>query len=118
MSWEVRTQEDPVTGRIRLAITRPIFDHGAAVAGVQVVTQIGGPGNDLELRIPDPGTANWSDLPSLEPDLARALLDALARELGGITDQRQLREDYLAERRRGDKMLDALIVAAVGRRHP
>jgi hypothetical protein len=52
----------------------------------------------------------------IEPSLtlsngqARALLDALSSHYAGASDTRQLRADYDAERRRVDKMLDALTV--------
>ncbi len=50
------------------------------------------------------------DEPSLRlpEDLARALLDALAAHFGGTSEAQTLRSDYLAERKRVDKMIDLL----------
>ena len=45
----------------------------------------------------------------LSGDMARALLDALAAHFGGSSDVQTLRQDYLAERVRVDKMIDRLI---------
>lgn len=51
---------------------------------------------------------------SLQMDSARALYEALAHHFGGnATDTRQLRADYDAERKRVDKMIDALIKGQV-----
>lgn len=44
----------------------------------------------------------------LPEDIARALLDALARHFGGVSDVQTLRQDYLAERARVDKMIGHL----------
>lgn len=45
----------------------------------------------------------------LPEDVARALLDSLARHFGGVSEVQTLRVDYLAERGRVDKLTDALI---------
>lgn len=47
----------------------------------------------------------------LDDEMARVLLDALAAYFGGTGDVQALRRDYDAERKRVDKMIDALIVA-------
>jgi hypothetical protein len=50
----------------------------------------------------------------LPVDAARALYEALAQHFGGnASDTRQLRGDYDAERKRVDKMIDALIKGQV-----
>jgi hypothetical protein len=49
----------------------------------------------------------------LDDGAARALLDALTAHYGGSSDQRQLRADYDAERRRLDKMLDWVMRTSV-----
>lgn len=46
---------------------------------------------------------------SLPDDLARALLDALLRHYQGASDMHTVRADLIAERKRSDKMIDALI---------
>lgn len=60
----------------------------------------------------DPNIAN-DIAPTLRIDdaMARALLDALAAHFGGTSEVQTLRKDYLAERARVDKMIDALIVS-------
>lgn len=45
----------------------------------------------------------------IDIEVARALLDALARHFGGTGDTRQLRKDYDHERSRVDKLTDAVI---------
>jgi hypothetical protein len=46
-------------------------------------------------------------------DMARALLDGLTRHFSGAEDTRVLRQDYDAERKRVDKLTDALIEAVL-----
>lgn len=43
-------------------------------------------------------------------DVARVLLDALTAHYGGTGDTRALRQDYDGERKRVDRMIDAMIV--------
>lgn len=54
----------------------------------------------------EPGENIWWTLPA---DSAHALLAALSRHLGAVEHPEQLRADYMAERARVDKMLNALI---------
>ena len=46
---------------------------------------------------------------TLDIEAARALLDALSHRFDGAEDTRALRRDYDAERKRTDKLTDALI---------
>jgi hypothetical protein len=52
--------------------------------------------------------------PSLEldDDLALALLNALAAYFGGTSDVRALRQDLDTERKRADRLIEALILVA------
>lgn len=52
----------------------------------------------------------------LSNDEARALLDALLRHYQGASDMHTVRSDLLHERARVDKLTDAVIEAALGRR--
>lgn len=71
------------------------------------------------LRLGDAFTTAWDEIPAdgtvTEPTMridhqsARALLDALARHYDGAEDTRALRRDYDAERKRNDKLTDAII---------
>lgn len=45
-------------------------------------------------------------------DAARALYDALAQHFGGTSNSKQLRADYDAERKRVDKLTDAVLKIA------
>ena len=53
----------------------------------------------------DPGTAVTPSF-RVSNDFARALLDALLRHYQGASDLHQLRQDYMDERRRVDKLID------------
>lgn len=71
-----------------------------------------------------PAELVYADLPEhtapsptllLSDDMGRALLDALSAHYGGHSDVRSLRKDYDAERKRVDKLTDAVIQAMVPR---
>jgi hypothetical protein len=56
----------------------------------------------------EPGTAGQPTM-RLDDDTSRALLEALTRYYHGAEDTRALRLDYDAERKRVDKLTDAVI---------
>lgn len=49
--------------------------------------------------------------PGFRADVGRAVLDGLLEHYQGPTGDRKLREDYDAERKRVDKLMDAIIAA-------
>jgi hypothetical protein len=71
------------------------------------------------LRLNEEGFITWETIEqdgvvhrptmTLPGDLARALLDALMRHYQGASDMHTVRQDLLHERRRVDKMLDAIL---------
>jgi hypothetical protein len=81
-------------------------------------TQLVMPLPDIEIDTRPPGVYAVSE-PALRlpDDMARALLDALAAHYGGQTDTRTLRQDYLAERARVDRLLTQMhdMTVAFGR---
>ncbi len=75
-------------------------------------------GQSKRLRFDEDGVLQWVDValgaysePTLRlPDeIARVLLDALHRHYAGTTDARALRADYDHERKRVDRLINALI---------
>jgi len=63
----------------------------------------------LEWEEVPPATSTQPSL-YLDDNLARSLLDALARHYGASTDIITTREDYLHERSRVDKLIDNLMI--------
>lgn len=74
-------------------------------------------------QIADDGQMNWRmveigqnlDHPTLRiPHIfARALLDALLKYYQGASDMHQLRQDYLHERGRVDKLIDSFLIPTI-----
>jgi hypothetical protein len=102
---------------IRAYVTDDNYGRGVAIA---IVLR---PGDDERgratqiMRFRD-GIETWHDLEEqvagdptlrLDDDSARALLDALTRYYHGAEDTRALRRDYDDERKRVDKLTDAVI---------
>lgn len=78
------------------------------------------------MRVSDHGSSRFEAIePMMQTDptftipgeAGRALLDALIRHYQGGGDLHALRQDYDAERRRVDKLTDAVITIASGARH-
>lgn len=70
---------------------------------------IGQPAELVFRKLEDGDAATYTE-PTLRlpEDIARALLDALAAHFGGTSEVQTLRKDYVAERGRVDRMIDAM----------
>lgn len=100
MTFRVRVTQSMIYDGVMLSIGRPAGDR------VQMVKELGPHGPVYEMVEPfcdSPHTLSMSD------DLAMPLLDALAMHYSGTSDMRTLRADYVAERARVDKFIDAAI---------
>ncbi|HEY0641253.1 MAG TPA: hypothetical protein VGD67_26795 [Pseudonocardiaceae bacterium] len=114
MTWRAHILPDPYAGGVRVALTRRLYRDPT----VQVVLALDpaeraaglSPRGTRTVEIPESERGpDPHELPLLDDDMARALLDALAAHYGGTGDTRQLREDYDAERGRVDRLIGALI---------
>ncbi len=86
---------------------------------VGIYIKEGRPGRQSQrLHLDEDGALRWVDiapgLPAevtlrLPDEIARPLLDALHRHYAGTTDARDLRADYDHERKRVDRLINALI---------
>ena len=108
-NWRAGVQQDYMGGGIRFALVQPFGDGRR-----RVLKSFDGTWNGDEIVEGNTLVENWHMLPEAA---ARALLDALSQHFGGTGDTRQMRRDLDAERKRVDKLTDALIKIAT-REHP
>ena len=105
MSWRALVQSDFIMGGIAIHLGERYADQRMRIVQpVDLITEmVDRPiATDPALRITD--------------ELGRALLDALAAHYGGAVDARTSREDLLTERRRSDRLIEALISVATPQR--
>lgn len=100
MTWRVRIDHDFLRDGIAISMGRRYQDGMAVVKSVELVLHQ----QDAALLV-EPALR-------IDDELGRALLDALALHYGGTVDARTSREDMLAERKRADKLIDAVIAIA------
>lgn len=101
------------------AIVKVVDQPWADQLAVYLITEVGGhrliqrPNHVNGPAVLDAITAGNDPGPSLhlDYDTARALMDALARHFGQVTDSTGTRADYDAERARVDRLTTALIRA-------
>lgn len=79
------------------------------------VTTVGQPAEIVYADQPEHAAAPERPTLLLSDDMGRALLDALSAHYGGHSDVRSLRKDYDAERKRVDKLTDAIVQSLVTR---
>jgi hypothetical protein len=82
-----------------------------AIDGVPVTT-VGQPVSLVYADLPEAAAAPETPTLNLSDDMARAMLDALSAHYGGHSDTRTLRRDYDDERKRVDRLTDAIIQVA------
>lgn len=87
--------------------------HLVRKAGPRIIEQASLGDGELRWATHDP-MAETTPVLRLDEDTARVLCDALVIHFHGTLAEQQLRADYDHERRRVDKMLDALLVMAAG----
>jgi hypothetical protein len=102
-AWRAGVHQDYLMGNVRFCLVQLVGDDH-----MNVVTQLGSGGGVRETR---PAHSDVEFL-SLPESAARALLDALSQHFGGTGDTRQMRRDLDAERKRVDKLTDAVIAIA------
>lgn len=100
MSWRVGIQPDFVADGIAVYMGQRLDSGLFMVKPIQFAME----------RI-EPQTMSEPAL-RISDDLGRALLDSLALHYGGAVDARTSREDMLAERKRADRLIDAVITIA------
>lgn len=104
--WRARVQADDIArGSLAIVIGRQL-DAGQVQYLTAVGTGVGPSGRAIRGAQEAPG---GPDLLHVEEPIARALYDALAEHYGHAAPGRHLRLDYDAERRRVDKLTDAII---------
>lgn len=104
MTWKAYVQADfRISG---IAIHLGEFHDGLRALVVQPM--------DLVVEVTDSAIATEPAL-RISDELGRALLDALAAHYGGAVDARTSREDLLSERKRSDRLIEALINVATRR---
>lgn len=102
MTSRAHVQIDPCTFGVRLAVSRVQPSGSGSVLtwerpGVRVIEEIG-------------AVATGDEWLQLEEDDARAIYEALAQFFGGAGhDTRALRKDYDAERKRVDRLIEAVV---------
>lgn len=99
MTWRIHVEHDPRVGGIAVMIARRYPDAG--MAEVLTLTKT--------VDIQEEGVGWPQPSVTLEDDLGRALLDALAEHYGNTSGGRQTRADYEHERARVDRLIGALI---------
>lgn len=97
-AWRVRIVPDAAADGVAIQIVRR--NESASFQLLFAVKQ--------DTRV-EPGEAMPRPSLVLHDDLGRALLDALAEHYGGASPGRQQRADFEHERRRVDRLTDALI---------
>lgn len=76
-----------------------------------------GPSGVIEWEMAEPGGIVQKPSLRMDEEVARALLDALTRHFHGSEDSRVLRKDYDDERKRVDRLTDAMMEIAAEARH-
>lgn len=108
---------------IRAYVSEDFVSQRVGIAIVERHSEQRAPARILRLVAADNGAhaLRWEELAehveteptlTLEDDAARALLDALTRHYQGAEDTRSLRADYDHERKRVDKLSDAVATLA------
>ncbi|WP_433067358.1 hypothetical protein [Dactylosporangium sp. CS-033363] len=113
MTAHAHTQPDYYRRRVDVYAYRRLTIDGESVLEVPQP-----PADVIWERRPEASlvAADVRPLLSLDDDMARAVLDALAGHFGGVQGVRNLRADYDAERKRVDQLIEHLGVAAVAGR--
>lgn len=103
MTWRVRIVPDATVDGIALQIVN---------SGVGVTQQLRY--SRLSTETVEPGISMPAPSLTVDDELGRALLDALAEHYGHTSGGRQQRADYEHERRRVDKLTDRLLTMLEG----
>lgn len=90
---------NPASMNLELIIGQRIGDHAEYITGLGEGT------TRVEVREP----FEQGPILTIPDEIARGLMDALIQFYGGSTTVQQLRSDYDHERKRVDKMLEALM---------
>lgn len=108
--WRASVQRDDVAmGTLGILLGRALGDGRA-----EYLTGLGS-SMTADNRVIREGYEAHPDLLHVPEPVARALYDALAEHFGHGAPGRQLRSDYDAERRRVDKLTDAVLAQLPGR---
>lgn len=108
-SWQGGVREDFLRPRRSLQV---FIGRDYGDGQVQVLSGVDGNGMTFEV---EPYDSQSEHCLIFDDEVARALLDVLAKHFGGTGDTRQLRKDHDAERARVDKLTTALITVATSR---